>query len=275
MGRVKEETESGQKTTFYDYDSRGRLEWKTLPSGIRLHYTYDGADRLEELTSSDGKIHYQYSYETGPDPVQISDLAQRITVTRRYNLFGQVTSEVNGRGLSSSWEYDSIGRCILFTLPDGSSIAYPTKGCHIRAVQRKNPRGTLLYEHSYTQFDCNGHVADEDRIFNLGRVQTTHELLERPSSQICSQMELSIGYGPSGLVSKTYNSLFGEKLYKHDSLNQLKEEGDQIYDFDSVGNPTEFQINDLNQISATPECTLTYDDNGNPKERTVADGLIQ
>lgn len=58
-------------------------------------------------------------------------------------------------------------------------------------------------------------------------------------------------------------------------MNQLKEEGDQVYDFDSLGNPTEFEINDLNQISATPECTLTYDDNGNPKERIVADGLIE
>ena len=77
----------------------------------------------------------------------------------------------------------------------------------------------------------------------------------------------SIDYGPSGLVSKTYNSLFGEKLYKHDALNQLKEEGDQVYDFDSLGNPTEFEVNNLNQICATPECTLTYDDNGNPKEK--------
>lgn len=275
MGRIKEETESGQKTTFYDYDSKGRLKWKTLPSGVRLDYTYDSADRLKELTSSDRKIHYQYSYETGPDPVQITDLAQGASLTRRYNLFGQVISETNSRGLSSEWDYDLIGRCILFTLPDGSSIAYPTKGIHIDAVQRKDPRGNLLYEHSYSKFDCNGHVAEEDRIFNLGKVQTTHDLLERPSSQTCSHMELSIAYGPSGLVSETYNSLFGEKIYKHDALNQLKEEGDQVYDFDSLGNPTEFEVNDLNQISATPECTLTYDDNGNPQKRTVADGLIE
>ncbi|MBX9744919.1 MAG: hypothetical protein K2X08_06900, partial [Chlamydiales bacterium] len=275
MGRVKEETESEQKATFYDYDSRGRLERKTLPSGIRLHYTYDGADRLEELVSSDQKIHYQYFYETGPDPVQISDLTQGTALTRRYNLFGQVVSETNSRGLSSSWEYDSIGRCILFTLPDGSSIAYPTKGIHISAVQRKDPRGTLLYQHSYSKFDCNGHVSEEDRIFNLGKVQTTHDLMERPNSQFCSHMELSINYGPSGLVNKIYNSLFGEKLYKHDALNQLREEGDRVYDFDSLGNPTEFEINDLNQISATPKCTLTYDNNGNPKTRIVADGLIE
>ncbi len=275
MGRIKEETESGQKTTLHDYDLKGRLEWKTLPSGVRLHYTYDGADRLKELTSSDGKIQYQYSYETGPDPIQISDLVQGASLTRRYNLFGQVISETTSRGLSSRWEYDSVGRCILFTLPDGSSVAYPTKGIHIDAVQRKDPRGNLLYEHSYHTFDCNGHVAEEDRIFDLGRVETTHDLLERPSSQMCSQMKLSISYGPSGLVTETYNSLFGEKLYKHDALNQLKEEGDQVYDFDSLGNPTEFEVNDLNQIAATPECTLTYDDNGNLKTRTVADGLIE
>lgn len=275
MGRVTEETESEQKTTFYDYDSRGRLEWKTLPSKVRLHYGYDGANRLEELTSSDGKIHYQYLYETSPDPVQISDLIQGITLTRQYNLFGQVISETNCRGLSSSWEYDSIGRCILFTLPDGSSIAYPTNGIHLSGVQRKDPLGTLQYEHSYQKFDCNGHVAEEDRIFNLGTIQTTHDLLERPSSQICSHMEYSVAYGPSGLVEETYNSLFGKKLYKHDALNQLKEEGDQVYDFDSLGNPTEFEVNDLNQVFSIPECTLTYDDNGNPKERTLADGIIE
>lgn len=275
MGRIKQETESGQKTTLYDYDSRGRLEWKTLPSGVRLHYTYDGADRLEELTSSDGKIHYHYSYENGPDPVRISDLIQGATLTRQYNLFGQVISEINARGLTSKWNYDSIGRCILFTLPDLSSVAYPTKGVHISAVQRRSPRGTLLYEHSYNQFDCNGHVSEENRIFNLGSIQTTHDLLERPSNQICSQMEQSISYGPSGLVTRTYNSLFGEKLYKHDALNQLKEEGDQTYDFDSLGNPTDFAINDLNQISATPESTLTYDDNGNPKTKAVVGGLIE
>lgn len=275
MGRIKEENESGQKTTFYDYDSKGRFKCKTLPSGVRLHYTYDSADRLEELTSSDGKIHYQYCYETGPDPVQITDLAQGTSLTRRYNLFGQVISETNSRGLSSQWDYDSIGRCILFTLPDGSSVAYPTLGVHISSIQRKDPRGNLLYEHTYSKFDCNGHVAEEDRIFNLGKVQTTHDLLERPSSQTCSQMEHSIAYGPSGLVRQTYNSLFGEKLYRHDALNQIKTEGDQVYDFDSLGNPTEFEINDLNQISATPECTLTYDDNGNPKEKVIGNGTIE
>ena len=74
-------------------------------------------------------------------------------MTRRYNLFGQVISETNGRGLSSEWDYDSIGRCILFTLPDGSSVAYPTRGIHISAVQRKDPRGALLYEHSYSKYD--------------------------------------------------------------------------------------------------------------------------
>ena len=69
MGRVKEERESEEKSTFFDYDPRGCLACKTLPNGTQLHYAYDGADRLESLNSSDDQIHYQYTYETGSDPI--------------------------------------------------------------------------------------------------------------------------------------------------------------------------------------------------------------
>lgn len=275
MGRIKEEAEGQQKTTSYEYDSRGRLEWKTLPSGIRLHYTYDGADRLNELESSDRKIHYRYSYEIGPDPDKIFDLVQGMTLERKYNLFGQLILETDCRGLSSKWDYDTIGRCTSYNLPDGSSIHYPTQGAHMKAVQRKDPNGVVLYEHCYCIYDCNGHVAEENLIFNLGTVKTAHDLFERPSSQTYPQMEHSISYGLSGLVKQTHNSLFGEKLYDYDALNQLKEEGGQSYHFDSLGNPTQFEINDLNQISNTPECTLTYDSDGNSKEKIFADGAIQ
>ncbi len=275
MGRITSETESGQKTTTYTYDIRGRLEWKTLPSGIRLHYTYDGANRLQELSSLDRKIHYQYHYKEGPDPYQITDLVQGTTLTRSYNAFGQLTSETDQRNQTSTWTYDAIGRCISFTLPDQSSIHYPSQGAHITAVQRKSPRGNLLYEHQYRNFDPNGHVSNEQLIYNIGSIQTTHDLLERPSTQSSPHLNQTISYGPSGLVTQTQNSLFGTKNCTYDALNQLKEEGPQTYHFDSIGNPLQFQVNDLNQISATPDATLTYDPDGNPLHRTLADTTIQ
>ena len=109
----------------------------------------------------------------------------------------------------------------------------------------------------------------------MGPIETTHDLLERPSRQTSAQLQHSMTYGPSGLVTETSNSLFGEKLYRHDALNQLTEEGAQTYHFDSLGNPTGGEVNNLNQISATSKTTLTYDENGNPKEQRSAQETIE
>lgn len=275
MGRVIRETQSGQKSTAFDYDLRGRLNQKHLPSGTNTHFIYDGADRLEEIFSADGRIRYRYFYEKGPDPIQILDLAQGVSLKRAFNLFGQVISETNARELTSRWAYDAVGRCIAFTLPNGSSIHYATQGGHITAVQRKNPLGEPLYEHTYTKFDVNGHVAEEELIDGLGPLKTMHDLLERPIGQSCKQMQDSASYGLSGLIQKTTNSLFGEKTYEYDALNQLVVEGDQTHPFDSLGNPTAFAINDLNQITMTSDCTLNYDLDGNLKEKVSKDDPIQ
>ncbi|MBX7065871.1 MAG: hypothetical protein K1X28_01450 [Parachlamydiales bacterium] len=275
MGRVNAEIESDQKRTLFDYDIRGRLTQKTLPNGIIIQFDYDGADRLEGVHSSDGKINIRNIYERGPEPTQILDLINGTTLKRSYNLFGQIISETDSRGKTCEWEYDSVGRCIAFTLPDGSSIHYPHSGKHMQSVQRKNSRGDILYEHVYKAFDPNGHVAIEDLIYDLGKIQTVHDLLERPSSQSCQYIQHEIRYGNSGLVTRTNNSFFGEKLYEYDGLNQLTREGEQPYHFDSLGNPVEFGVNDLNQIFMTPECTIAYDDNGYPKEKIAKEDHVQ
>ena len=274
MSRVKEETEAGRKTTFYDYDSRGCLEWHTLPSGIKLHYSYDGMGRLEELSSSDKTVHYQYVYKQGPEPAQILDLVQKTTLERTYNHFGQLTQETSLKGLSQTWEYDGTGRCSVFTLPDHSSIGYTYSGSHMASVERLAPDETALYQHQYCQFDPNGHVAQEELIHGLGTVKPSHDLLERPSSQDSAWFQQSIAYGSSGLVKGTQNSFYGEKNYDYDALNQLSEEGDQKYRFDSLGNSADFETNDLNQVMTTPDCTFTYNSDGNPKERILADQSI-
>lgn len=270
MGRVKKETEAGQKTTVFQYDLRGFPSFRILPSGIQIATIYDGLGRLIEQYSSDKAIHDQYIYAQGPDPIQIIDRIQGTTIQRVYNHFGDIIREMNMNGLQTSWRYDSIGRCISMTLPDGSSIDYPCTGAHVKAVQRKAPDGRLLYEHTYHCFDPNGHVEEEHLIFNLGSIQTMHDLLERPTNQSSPWLDHSIAYGSSGLVTATQNSLFGSKKYEHDALNQLIVEGEKTYAFDSLGNPEAYEINDLNQIISTADCQLLYDADGYPREKIFA-----
>ena len=199
-GHVLKEIESGQKTTTYTYDLRGNLSTKQLPSGITLHYSYDGIGRRVQLFSSDRSVHYDYFYETGPDPITIIDQVQHLQWERNYDRFGQILEERGPFGLNYHWDYDSLGRCTRFTLPDHSSITYDHLGAHLCAVQRRSSQNRVLYEHRYKEFDPNGHVQEEELILGLGKIKTAHDLLERPSSQISPYMNHNATYGPSGLV---------------------------------------------------------------------------
>jgi len=268
VGRVIKEIEAGQKITLNSYDIRGRLQERTLPSGIVFSYAYDGLSRMTEQKSSDRTIHYRYTYLQGRCPTEVTDLVSNITIKRQYNPFGQLVSEHTPYGQNLYWDYDQHGRCTNLTLPDGSSIHYDYLGRHLSSVKRGS------YQHNYTHFDPNGHVKQEQLISNLGVVETKHDLLERPSVQISPWISHTISYGPSGLVMNTSNTLLGDRSYAYDPLNQLLKEGDQEYQFDSIGNPAQCETNDLNQILSTSQTRIAYDPDGNPCSKTTPEGPI-
>jgi YD repeat-containing protein len=274
MGRVITESQGSDKTTHFVYDERGRVKRRLLPSGVTIDSLYDGIDRIIETKSSDGTIHYQYSYANGsPDPAEVVDLVQHTLLQREYNAFGQISKETNPYGLTFSWQYDHHGRCTAYTLPDLSSIAYLYKGGHLTEVSRFSPRRELLYTHRYRDFDPNGHVMQEDLIHNIGNLNTTHDLMERPIRQHSPWLNQTISYGPSNLVTKIHNSLFGDKTYAHDALNQLVQEGDEQHAFDSLGNPIHCSVNEYNQITSGSDYCLEYDRNGNPIRKIDSDGI--
>ena len=273
MGRVVEESEGSNKTTHFDYDKRGRIKRRLLPSGVTIDFTYDGIDRLLEMKSSDGTIHYQYTYKSGPETIEIADLIHHTLLKREYDFFGQLLQETNSYDLTSTWQYDHYGRCTVYTLPDLSSIVYFYQGGHLIELSRLSSNGTSLYIHHYRDFDPNGHVIEEEFIHNIGTQHTTHDLLERPSHQSSLWLSQTVSYGPSSLVTEIHNSLVGDKAYTHDALNQLVQEGDEHYAFDSLGNPTHCTINEYNQIVAGPDYSLEYDRNGNPIQRISSDGI--
>ncbi|MCI0381719.1 MAG: hypothetical protein L0207_01515 [Chlamydiae bacterium] len=268
MGRVIKEEEPNGKIIVYSYDSRGRISKKTFPNGTSLEYHYDGIDRLLRLTCSNGAIHYQFHYEQSHNPVLVQNLITNETWKRKYNLFDELVEEIQPNGNSFYWKYDQFGRNALFTLPDQSSIDYGYSGSHLVSVMRRSPDTLPMYEHRYTAFDPNGHVAQENLIYDLGTITTAHDLLERAESQITSWLTQSVSYGPTGLIIKKKNSLLGETEYFYDGLNQLIREGSQDHYFDSLGNPVDSTINDLNQILSFSGQTISYDPNGNPIERT-------
>ncbi len=201
MGRVISETEEHDKTTNFAHDARGRVIRRLLPSGVAIESIYDGIDRLLEMKSSDGTIHYRYAYASSPEPIEVADLIHNTLLQRECDAFGQILKEKNPYGLTFTWQYDHHGRCIAYTLPDLSSIAYHYKGGHLTEVSRLSSTGSRLYTHRYSDFDLNGHVMKEEFIHQIGILNTVHDLLERPIHQRSSWLDQTISYGPSSLVT--------------------------------------------------------------------------
>ena len=265
-GHMIKQIESGDKITKYAYDCRGNLIEKMLPSGLLMTYTYDGIGRITELKSFDQTVHYCYRYLFGSQPTEIQDLVTGSRLIREYNSSGQLLSEINPYGLKTQWNYDEQGHCIKTTLPDNSQIAYIYAGSHLSSVERRSKEGAVLYAHHYLDFDPNGHVCKESLI-HAGVQCSQRDELERPLTQHSPWLTQTLSYGPSGLVKTQTNSLLGDQSFTYDFLSQLIQENEDKHPFDSLGNPLNCQINDRNELLATPYCNLDYDPDGNLKQK--------
>lgn len=240
-GRIIEENEDNHRLTTYAYDGKGRLIQKG-----EIFYTYDALDRL--ITRRGPDINETYTYGLGPHPITISN--DKETIYRTYNLFGDILSEQGEYILK--WEYDPFGRRTRFILPDHSSIVYTYEGAHLKTIAHGN------YVHQYHAFDVNGHVIQEMPFNQEGLIETHHDVLERPISQKTPWHAHKQTYGPTGLTLTIENTLFGNKTYAYDALNQVIKENEEAYTFDSLGNPTHYAIGSCNQLKH-----LSYDRRGN------------
>lgn len=266
MGELITQIDSAGKTTTFDYFPLENKTLKTLPDKTTLTTLYDGLGRIKELQSSDNTLHYTYSYT--PQTTEFNDLISNQRVLRTYNPFGDLIEESSGL----SWKYDAQGRCTELVLPDHSSIHYIYDGMHMSRVCRYNPEGNFTYEHVYSQFDPNGHVAEEKMIHNLGTLVTQHDHFERTTAQSSPYLSYSIHYGPTHLIATTQNTLFGKKTFTYDPLNQLQTENDHSYAFDSLGNCKDWEHSDALELTKTTTDQLEYDLNGNPQKRNTPTG---
>ncbi len=250
------------------FDLQGRLIAQEKPSGITLYFRYDPLNRLEVLKSSDNSVHYRYSYERGPHPVTVEDLIAGTSITRRYGTSGELLSE---NGLN--WSYDPWLRPSSFELPDHSHIAYQYEGPHLVSVQRISAEGEHLYAHNYTRFDHNGHAVEEELISGLGLIEKQYDLLGRPTSQNNPWFQETLAFDALGQIRHTDNSFYGKTLYTYDPLQQLIQENEQHYPFDSLGNRSDWTTGEQCQLLEKPGLHITYDPDGRPRNGDEAEYL--
>lgn len=127
------QTEGETERTYTD---EGDLESQTV-LGIRTQYTYTNDGDLATVQDARGKIRRYSNYKRGV--ARREELPESVTITRDVNDSGTVSSETNGRGYTTSFDYDDLNRLrsINFPVKADVSIFY---GSGTRTLTRSNYR---------------------------------------------------------------------------------------------------------------------------------------
>ncbi|MCR5192893.1 MAG: hypothetical protein K6D59_06280 [Bacteroidales bacterium] len=155
LGQLLSSTDPEDFSTTYVYDRLGNLTERVHPDAGTTHYAYDAAGNMVSETNPLGSIFYDYTYQrlvkkrysntvennvtytygiNGPNrgrPVSIED-GTGVRVLS-YDALGNVTNEERTIVLpgttiaytfTTGYQYDSWGRMLAMTYPDGEEVTY-------------------------------------------------------------------------------------------------------------------------------------------------------
>ena len=192
-------------------------------------------------------------------------------------------SDAIGTGVSSTFSYDVLDRVTSFTTNLGHRVEYKYGSGALRSIVRKDGSNNELYTHRYDSFDLRGHVTKATLIGPCGTLQSSWDILGRPTSITAPHFEESnFQYDEVGnlmYISRIDPQGRFDSKFTYDALYQLKkEEGlfNETYKHDSLHNRlkkggSSYNVNNLNQLLSDSQTTFTYDKNGNPIEMVCGD----
>lgn len=273
-GLLESETEypSGKKTS-YVYNQMGRLIQKQKPDGISLHYTYDALSRLKEMISTDGSVHYIYSYDLHDNLTHIHDLVHQTAQTRYYDLFDRLIQEDLSPGITIYYNYDRLDRLTQMVLPDGSSVVYHYDILNLKKVERFDPFGQLVYACDYPEYDLASNLLKTT--CPAGDIHYSYDLKRRLTGIKASGWQSQITeFDRVGNLKNSWQKDPNGEIHSHfayDRFNHLIKEASSEqndYAYDSLGNclnknGNTRQINALNQLISDEDSIYSYDENGN------------
>lgn len=268
-----------QKITKFTYDRFGQKETFIKNDGIVIQYAYDALGRQVMEKSSDGTVHYEYTYDLANHPLNVEDKVHHRTTVKTFDDNGDLEEENLGNGLTLRFTNDALGRPKKVVLPDGSAIGYQYSACLLKSVEKIDAKGTLSYSHVYDSYDLSGIPLEMTLAGKAGIRKGEYDLLGRLTSITTSfWSERITKYDAIGNIRElTLNDTVGNDSanYTYDDLYQLKEEegiikNSYLYDshYNRKGkNGCQCQHNALHQLLSDGEYTYHYDLNGNLVKR--------
>lgn len=263
LGRCASFTEAAftplERTTTYTYTPTGRLHSLQKPDGTTLYHDYDPYGNLIEQISSEGTIHYQFTYDLNGNLLTCDDIINETTHHRAYDPMGRLRCETLPNGLQITHRYDKQGRRTRLILPDNSPIDYEYDACHLISVVRPG------YRHRYLKYDLSHNPVNQQLIGGRDFIKSTYDAKNRCVRLMGpSFLHKITQFDPAGNIIAA--SLNGQEFtYSYDKLYQLTEEKGHTYAYDALHNRLQKDTAHYtpNELSELPGI-FDYDERGLP-----------
>jgi RHS repeat-associated protein len=263
-GRLKSFIEYGRKPISYFYTKGGLLKEETKPDGRSIYREYDGLGRVTHLYGSN--LDYQFTYDGKDRILEIRNALSQTTTHRSYTLHGELESERLETGATFDSTYDVYGRRERLHLPDTSTIETTFREGRFHSLRRLET--TFVQE----RYDPSGRPSLAFLPLKKGRLQTTWDSLGRleKAKSPFYHYESPLFDGHGNLLS--YKEESQTHHFQYDFLDQLLNETDHTYTYDSINNRTQCdgitcQIDQANQLIKNKTQSFQYDENGNLIQR--------
>ncbi|MCP5508978.1 MAG: hypothetical protein H7A39_00985 [Chlamydiales bacterium] len=262
-----------QRITLKSYTPSGQLLCLYKPDGVQIHHSYDDLDRLINLESSDGSVHYSCTYNKNDQLTQAVDILTGQETIRKWDAHGNLIYEKLGNGLELASLYDQQNRRTSLRYPDGQTVNYTYDPLFMRSVELDD------FKHNYDEYDLDGNLLKQSLGYDLGNVSYEVDKLGRTKaikhglfSHEIKQFD-SVGNVKDAEL-RFEGNIYAQK-YDYDDHYHITEEVSALpdqYVYDShhnrlASNDGDYEIDQLNQVFSSPKEEFSYDSNGNPTKR--------
>jgi len=291
LGRLIAETDPAGNTTSYVYDEIGNIMTITDRKGGIMSMTYDAGNRLITVTDQEGNtstcsydamdrrtsqvdplgVEYRWEYDLlGRLMAQIvnydssgpHDADTNVTIAFEYDQVGNLISQTDPLGNTTTYLYDSLNRMTHAQAPDGAVVSYQYDGVG-NLLGVTDPLGRVS---TFTYDGLNRVLTNTDALLNL----TTFDYGNTPNpiSRIdpLGVKTLFTYDGLDRLVKRTDNYVAGPSGPDTNVITKVKYDaiGNILEVTDPNGNTTAYEYDEMNRPTSETDAlgntsSWTYD----------------
>jgi RHS repeat-associated protein len=280
LGEVTEVIDPKERKTTKEYDAAGNLKSMTDAAKRTTTYTYDPANRLENISYSDGKTH-TVEYEYSKDGKLTKMIDGSGTTKYTYDKLDRLTETENGHKEVTRYAYNLVNESTKITYPNGKEVTRTyDKDARLEKVTDWNSQATKFTYNEDSELKATmfpGETKDEDTYAYNDADQMTEVKMLKSTETLASLLYTRDGDGQVATV--TSKGLPGEEKpsYEYDKNNRLTKGAGIAYEYDAANNPTKlgsttYKYDSADQLESGGSTKYAYNEVGERTKTTPETG---